>query len=125
MSKENEALLEKLKRANQYGELKKRLYRLASDEFEKVRGEYQSVFKLGIHEIPIGYVGVRGFVDNVEIGMSNEHFFWINCEGQKSEYFDRKWDVYLSAKLKLPLQDSLTKQELELIMEFDPNFGVK
>ena len=72
---ENKLLFEKLKRSDQYSELKKRLYRLALSEFEKQKTEYQSVFRLGIHEIPIGYVGVRGFVDNVEIGMPNEHFF--------------------------------------------------
>ena len=123
MSTEKEAFLETLKNASLYSELKKRLYNLALGEFEKLKTEYQSVFKLGIHEIPIGYVGVREPIDYVEFGMPNERFFWINCDGQKSEYFDGKWDVYHSAKLKLPFQNSLTEKELELIMEFDPNFS--
>ncbi len=41
-----------------YRELKKKLYNLAVKEFEKLKVEYQSEYKLGIHPLPIGYVGV-------------------------------------------------------------------
>lgn len=120
---------ELLNDAHLYRELKKKLYNLAVKEFEKTKVEYQSEFKLGIHPIPIGYVGVRELVDidikDWELGMSNERFFWIDCDGNKSDYFNTKWDVYHSAKLNLPHKDLLTDVELDLIERFDPYFGQK
>ena len=123
MSKENDNIVQKLENARQYAELKKKLYLLALKEFEKSKTRYQSTFLLGIHKIPIGYVGVRELIDCIEFGKPHERFFWINCEGEKSEYFETKWDVYQSAKQNLPFRDNLTEKELYLIMEFDPNFG--
>lgn len=136
MSKTNEHLkiegdnfLETLNDASLYRELKKKLYNLAVKEFEKSKVDYQSEFKLGIHPIPIGYVGVRELVEidikDWELGKRSERFFWIDCDGNKSDYFHDKWDVYNNAKLNLPHKDSLTKEELDLIERFDPNFGQK
>lgn len=125
MSKEKENIMQKLENARRYDDLKKKLYTIALIEFEKSKTRYQTTFRLGIHEIPIGYVGVREPNDNVGFGMPHERFFWINCEGKKSEHFDTKWEVYLSAKLNLPFRDSLAQRELDLIQKFDPHFGRK
>ncbi len=130
MDIDNEAVLERMKDAGLYRDLKNRLYKLALAEFEKSKVKFQSEFKLGINRpIPIGYVGVRELVDidvkDWELGMRNERFFWIDCDGNKSDYFDDKWDVYHNAKLNLPHRDSLTEDELDLIERFDLNFGQK
>lgn len=118
---------ELLNDAHLYRELKKKLYNLAVKEFEKSKVEYQSVFRLGIHPIPIGYVGVREIIDaeKLEFGMPIERFFWIDCDGNKSGFFNAKWEVYHSAKVNLPHKDSLTEKERDLIQRFDPNFGGK
>ena len=75
MSIEKDRLIERLENASQYSELKKKLYRFALGEFQKSKTRRQSVFRLGIHEIPIGYVGVREPNDNAEFGIPRERFF--------------------------------------------------
>lgn len=108
-----------------YNKLRSKLFELAFDNFLKAKGEFCSTFKVGLHKFPIGYVGVRTIVDSGDLEEGGYRFFWIDSDGNQSEHFKGKWDVYNNAKLNLPWKKQMTDDEKELIQKYDPHFGVK